>query len=1154
MSDWWKSSDLPVADAIRKVATPTPPPSKKSKGGSSNRSPTGSGKPYEGTPAEEVVEEIALPVPSRPKQEVIQDDEILESNVRFIDSPTEIEEPQPGFIVPPRPSNTVYDLGTPSPIPNVPGIKDNTFLDTVAYTHGTGTPDDMGYIPKPYTESAVNEQPWTAMTGDLKPGDLFVSREPKSHKKTTWYSKPSPKVLIGSDPISGQKVYAEPSPYFKKFGYIPKDKDYATVFSDIDTSIKTTSDSISLMKENVDFAELQIPKIKESIELVENTKPGTMFSFDSDVDIDFDGVIDKEATKESLLPYLKGQLNLAENTVAMKDEIPKYEMQLTQLERTKDLVTGYKNVGYEIDLSDDGYNFSFPSATKVHSSLFGDLEPIALASASFIESPLAIKTVASGLWEWGTGDKKVGISRREELAQFSLGMKESLDKGGVDYAIKIGSSPAMVQGVILPTVTLGAGYLTQGVSTGGSGLLATTEAGKASLLSKIGTHGIDYGMKVGGYTVGAVGVGATALHLGKTYVEEPEKLPGRLAETAFTFGLAFGSFKKGQDLFKSRYPSYKMKGDSTIYGEMDVTSKPLEIKMETKSLPFKTKEGNVVEKTLMVGEGKMTFQNKKIPVKLSGVADSDPSGHWSFAEGRGTIEIPGKQPFLQIETWGGKTINIGTMKSSLKGFKWKGSAIKTGEQGKVSFFDVSGESELLAGLKGSYGFGKTGYEPTISKGKTWVEEWGKPVNDLTVQPEQITSSMMISDKESGISFTKNLISKSLPKTDMSPKIISPKHFKFAHIGKYKGNWLEGNVVQKGDIFAYQKSGSNNFLSSLDDSGGSGFGFMTSDKGGQTSSLLLESGKIIQHGDMGVTGLISKSVGKTGGITSPSGAGAGASVGGLKMDVKQDGGKILEPLSIGKQQVSFGDMSLESVMTFDNISITPKGIDIGVKPSGSIIIGGKKSGGRDSGSKVSLPKVDVGSGSKGVIGGKLTGGLNLIGRDRKKSPDTERALDIGMDFDMDFDMEQGIDIAQKVGSSQSQNMKQMQMEDITFTGFTGTAIPVPIVPHQTSKIKPVPPVIPFVFGTGGMQDKKKKKKKDFSLGNGKSKMEPVLVKSVLADPFKVQESQVSFGKATHPAPTEEIWKLGEKTGWRIPTVELMKNKNTKKGKGIFGWWK
>jgi len=55
------------------------------------------------------------------------------------------------------------------------------------------------------------------------------------------------------------------------------------------------------------------------------------------------------------------------------------------------------------------------------------------------------------------------------------------------------------------------------------------------------------------------------------------------------------------------------------------------------------------------------------------------------------------------------------------------------------------------------------------------------------------------------------------------------------------------------------------------------------------------------------------------------------------------------------------------------------------------------------------------------------------------------------------------------------------------------------------------------------------------------------KTLLASPFLVEESYIKYGKATHPRPTKELWKVGYRTMFKIPTVELMGKKNRRKKK-------
>jgi len=100
-----------------------------------------------------------------------------------------------------------------------------------------------------------------------------------------------------------------------------------------------------------------------------------------------------------------------------------------------------------------------------------------------------------------------------------------------------------------------------------------------------------------------------------------------------------------------------------------------------------------------------------------------------------------------------------------------------------------------------------------------------------------------------------------------------------------------------------------------------------------------------------------------------------------------------------------------------------------------------------------------------------------------------------------------------------------------------------------KTTPVTPITtpPILHGIGEGKPKKRKGKTTKKKKPRKKKKSKRHKKTLLAEPFSVQESQIRFGKATHPKPTKKIWEMGFKTGWKIPTVELMKKKSKKRKK-------
>lgn len=121
-----------------------------------------------------------------------------------------------------------------------------------------------------------------------------------------------------------------------------------------------------------------------------------------------------------------------------------------------------------------------------------------------------------------------------------------------------------------------------------------------------------------------------------------------------------------------------------------------------------------------------------------------------------------------------------------------------------------------------------------------------------------------------------------------------------------------------------------------------------------------------------------------------------------------------------------------------------------------------------------------------------------------------------------------------------------------TQFTGFEFDVPTV--KTTVTPPPPSLFPRRRKKG--EFKMSSKKITVGLSLKKQKPKSVFVRDVLAEPFRVMRSQVKFGKATHPKATKKLWALGQKTGWKIPTVELVeeerrKGKAKKKEKFEFG---
>jgi len=145
--------------------------------------------------------------------------------------------------------------------------------------------------------------------------------------------------------------------------------------------------------------------------------------------------------------------------------------------------------------------------------------------------------------------------------------------------------------------------------------------------------------------------------------------------------------------------------------------------------------------------------------------------------------------------------------------------------------------------------------------------------------------------------------------------------------------------------------------------------------------------------------------------------------------------------------------------------------------------------------------------------------------------------------MDTGQELGNKRIQNIGLFRGSVLKIRQLTTTKLTLFQKMETISLVKMHVPSITTPfVPSPFPPLFRGKGDYEPGIKTKRGVSWGGfGKKRLS---LKVVLADPFSVMESQIRFGKATHPKPTKEVWLEAEKTGWRLGTVELRKSKKLK----------
>ena len=167
-----------------------------------------------------------------------------------------------------------------------------------------------------------------------------------------------------------------------------------------------------------------------------------------------------------------------------------------------------------------------------------------------------------------------------------------------------------------------------------------------------------------------------------------------------------------------------------------------------------------------------------------------------------------------------------------------------------------------------------------------------------------------------------------------------------------------------------------------------------------------------------------------------------------------------------------------------------------------------------------------AGDFGSLGETRTGNLGRLG------------------FGIDIDFGTKIDVGRAVKLGSALQTKQVLKPEVK-TVYSTTTVPVDITPVPTPvPIKPKESKLLLSKEKIDFRIKKKKKKKLVSEYKGRS---------ILADPFLAQRSQILFGKATAPRYTKKLFKKGILTGFRIPTVELIEeSKGSRKVSKKYDW--
>jgi len=506
------------------------------------------------------------------------------------------------------------------------------------------------------------------------------------------------------------------SPFKEDFGYIPDDPDYSLIYSDIEKQVFEAKDLQRNLISNITTAEQTLPGLQEALEKIRNAPSGTKFFIDTNLD----GTPEKYSRKRAEEIFLKA-IEQNETLLEKRGVLVNLQKYINKLEAQKDMITTYESQGYEVEQIGDEYSFSLPSAEKVHDVVIGDglRSSVMKGATAFFESPLGIRTGVDILSQnvmmspfFGRsvtampGQYGVPDFTSERLSRYSLQLYKTTTREGLPgFAKELAISPAMVEGVYIPALTLGTGYFITGISEGASSLSAVTKSSLARFGTTLPGKVTSYGSRIGLGIVGTTGI----IKTGETLIsglKQPRALPGLIAQTGFTFGMAYGGYRTGQRLYRETHMgSWKY---NWAKGKVEwVREEPQVIRGVSDVLEFR--EGDISKFTT---ESIMDVSGKKATARLFGVGKRTPKGE---------IEATGTGRF----TWYYKSNVFGEQKiTRFFDFFAKGKKVDiTNIRKDFSFFESKAQSELLAGKPGAYGYGA--YKPTYSKGVSIVKDLGR---------------------------------------------------------------------------------------------------------------------------------------------------------------------------------------------------------------------------------------------------------------------------------------------------------------------------------------------------------------------------------------------------------------------------------------------
>lgn len=315
----------------------------------------------------------------------------------------------------------------------------------------------------------------------------------------------------------------------QKFGYIPVDIDYSTLYGQYGTKIGETKEEYKQLKSLYDIGVSTVEEQKTLLETLKVSSPSGYWLFGEETtpvsrDVAIQRVETLFASNIGILGEQSAGLESSEKNIGI-------------LEYERGMISLYQEAGWEVDITETGLSFHEPSAKSVHESLY-----LGLSGSRFVAKQamgLGIPALFN-IGRWGEYEEE----EYQRLLELSPSIGE--DIGG--YTSRFWTSPEAIESVYLPVATMGLGEVYTALKGGATGVITVGRiagfgAKHPGVVKAVGGGLFGAGMFMVG---GGIGQG---VYIAQT---NPEQLPTFAGKFVQNIVLGAAGFKLGEHFMLSK--------------------------------------------------------------------------------------------------------------------------------------------------------------------------------------------------------------------------------------------------------------------------------------------------------------------------------------------------------------------------------------------------------------------------------------------------------------------------------------------------------------------------------------------------------------------------------------------------------------------------